>query len=534
MPRIIQLGNTYAQGQSPYEIFQDRMSAVQGLAHGIKKIRENIYTNKMMEAYIDDLDMHKDKNQIEFDINNFKYTETQDREIEEFASEAMGILEEQATGMMSQHERLMGITPSTPSVDEALMGGIPEATEVAGQQEGFSVPKGSFEMIFNQIQSMEGSIDFNKTLEVMRNRPKWMGMTQMESNLLEHMMGQPSQKDKLMSDLQMTQDIQNILFPEVAQQREIDTYTKKLIAQESIKKMFEEPEKEFTLEDEKALIDYYKESGYEITNIQRHTTGTVSFNIQPIKTAETIDWGQALQQADDLARSIGLEPSGMSTDPNTGLPKITYARPLKETGTTSTTATVDTATGEPIPYSSGKPLANATNAIRDELSKITNLEGLENFARQYGEMGYITSHLLTPEFQTDFFIDKANRYRQALEFAVQSGETNTAGFKNALQQYNNFRDTVNNLGIKEIPEFNYEKGTIEKVTSFDDNQVLAQELIKKFNNLEEAIAWVNTNKGAEIETDDGKKLRINWDNLIRLLQEYSDPTEKFKDSLRGL
>lgn len=516
MPTITQLQSPYLKGQSPYEIFQNRMDAVSGIANGIKKIRDNIYENSIIQSMIEDIDAYKDKNEIEESKNKLTsgYQDPQENEIWTFAEQVGDELIRQARGSMSQHEELMGIKQPKMTEHEAMMGITPDAQEtlmarvetpetVTSEQEqveqGVAVPKGSIDAILNQVQSMQGAIDFSKALEVMKNRPRTMGMTGMESNILQNIMNQPSQKEQYTSDIKMAKDIQDIMFPEQAQQREVNLYKKKLIAKAEVDKMFEQPETEgMTLEQEKALIDYYDEAGYVTTNIQRHSNGTVSFNLKP-KGTETIgtqiDWDKAIK----LGQSLGLEVSGMNIDDNTGMPKFTFARPR--------VSTISTEDG-------GKSLGTVDmRDFENNLRQTDNLEEMDSMIRQKELAGYDVSFAKNPEYKASLVYQQAQDDKKAIDVYQdfiakgitkdEDGNSLVAQLQVAMENYNKRSQLYNaikgeklpeldsDIGIEEIPERNYDI-RIGKWKGQVNTEKLAEMILAESQDWKEITIWLNS------------------------------------------
>lgn len=567
MPNIIQLQNPYLPGQSPYEIFTDRMGAVAGIANGIKRIRENKWESDLIKSISSDIMNYDSDDEVERDTTllNQEYVEPQEAEINEFAQNVIDIVGRTDVGMMTQHEQMMGVKePQTSMISQegekqqpteiTKSGDIEAAQEIypygrfsevtktkipkeqpSGMVSGdvteqgsnpVALPQGSIEQILGMVQRMDGAIDFSKTLKMIEQRKASMPVSPLEQNVVQHVMNQPSPREQMASDLELAQSIQSALYPEKAAEERIATEQALADIDVQAYQQKRELDKIYAEADESKR---YKTVGGHIfdTHTQQYISPSKNQPIPEYIQYKVYDEQGKLKIVAVDKNTLEAKEIPLSDEYYGG----TQGKPTSAGGETT-----DIETEETAPYSSGKPLANATQSIREELSNIKSLEGLENFARQYGEMGYNTSNLLTPEFQTDFFVNKANRYREALETLVQTRKTNTDDFRRILKGYNAFRDTVNNLGIKEIPEFEYEKGTVEKIKDKigTDDSFFAQELLKRFDNLEEAMTWVNENKGTEIETDDGKKLKIDWDNLIRLLEQYSDPSKMFEGKLKGL
>jgi len=112
MPKLIQLSSPYLAGQSPYEVFKDRMSAINSLAQGISKIISNKYYSGLLGAAVEDITNPTTSDKVSKTSSLINGEPPDDvvnqQEINEFSASVVDFLEQSTHGAMYNKEVLKG------------------------------------------------------------------------------------------------------------------------------------------------------------------------------------------------------------------------------------------------------------------------------------------------------------------------------------------------------------------------------------------------------------------------------------------
>jgi len=344
--KILSPGSAYAPGQTPYDIFKDRMTAIGSIADGIKNIIANKYINKQLNMIADNI-LNEVDEQKSTDLINLIYEEPPDSiypanpNIEETISQfvdyasmspqmgkevMMGNLPppELGLGPMAQKETMMGGLPSVGGLP--AMGGV---TPTPAPTAETMIPKFDMYQLYNAIKSMpSGQVNWANLMKTMtEKKPYFMGATGPEEFVLNQMLGQVTDpRAKMIGDINLAKLVQETFYPEeevvkpTEWDKKLDLFLQTNPTVDEVKEFVGgriAPEKlsdfetkwnllmqrDHTVEEEKKLIgasvtpegkidikDIFENipEGFELSSFNRSTAGTTSFSFKPIDT--TTPW----------------------------------------------------------------------------------------------------------------------------------------------------------------------------------------------------------------------------------------------------
>ena len=198
--RMFDFGSQYQPGETPYEIFKDRMGAIGSIVEGIKGIIENKYNKGFIDTYLGQVNKAISAQQAT-DIISMATSDPGEEiypggieKIEETAAKFVDTFNMMGS-FLAKKESTMG--------GQLSMKGIPPTTGTPTSE--VMLPKGDKSQLLNAIMNMpEGQMDFAPVLKYMEeHRPKFMGsFSPMEQFALSQAMGQPSPRDKMVKDIQ--------------------------------------------------------------------------------------------------------------------------------------------------------------------------------------------------------------------------------------------------------------------------------------------------------------------------------------------
>ena len=201
--RVLQFPSQYQQGETPYEIFKDRMGAINSLVASIKGIIENKYNKGLIDTTIGQLEKARTEQQSTDMIDLLNAEPGEEiypggiEKIEETAGKFVDTFN--TMGKLAQKESMMGNLPSMGGVSptSGMPSGTPPTSEIM-------FPKGDKAQLLNAIQNMpDGQIDYQPILNYIKeHKPKFMGSSSpMEQWVMNQALGQESPKEALSKDL---------------------------------------------------------------------------------------------------------------------------------------------------------------------------------------------------------------------------------------------------------------------------------------------------------------------------------------------
>ena len=495
MANIIQLGSPFAAGQSPYDIFQDRMRTVAAIVENYKQWQEKKWDTEWQQAALSDID--KAKNQ-QTDILLQNINPPADKiDIEgatQFADNAIGMLQQKELitgGLDLKQPDEAGMVQNK----EIMTGGLEGSQEVATvtppmkeekpqtAQSGTvskTIPDISeFNELMKFIQDLPtGEVNWDNTLSLFEQRlQKKRSLGDAATQFLNQILGQgvTDQKAKFEDDFNLSKNIMQTLYPETEQQEE--TFDPEAFLQSN-------PDMEITgynsntggytfrrkeQVEEKPQIDVNKlvttleENGMKLSSANFNpTTGNLSYSFtaeKPDTGTAKASWEQNLSKAQQFIQSNpDYEITG--TNPDSGSVTISKMKPQGEEGTNKTT-----------------PTYSIIQSINKDL-----LDPTKDYDRVLAQAG-VKYDLSDPNIN---FVTKDERAKKIYEFAL-TGDEKTYGILDA--------DIVDEDGfVEDEAEYNllyqeYEKGAKEYY------EATGQLLPKEYLSPEEAGRFITLTPG---------------------------------------
>ena len=208
--RVLSFPSAYRQGESPYQIFKDRMNAIGSIASGIKNMIANKYVNNQMNMIADNILNKVDEVKSTELINTITgkppeeiYPDNLEGTVGQFYD---FVTASGQKGSMTQKETMMGgLATGSPM-------GTPAPTEAR-------IPKADISQLYNAVKGMpSGEVNWaNLYKDMSANKPYFMGATGPEEMVAQQMMGQVQDpKAKLESDVKLAKLMQETFYPEEA------------------------------------------------------------------------------------------------------------------------------------------------------------------------------------------------------------------------------------------------------------------------------------------------------------------------------
>jgi len=500
MPKLIQLGSPYLPGESPYSIFQNRMEAVNTLAEGIGKIMKNKYESGLIQAIVQDIGNPSSPEQISkrsSEIQNGEEAINQ-QEILDFAIPAIDVMAQSIQGIPEVKE----ITRRKGAVEQLIGGGtVGEAPEVVTEEaeQPFVLPSGSIESILAYIEGMQGAVDLTKAKEAIMKRPKYLPPSGLETSIANYLLNKPSPQEQFITNVKSAKTLQDILYPEIAEQRELETYGKQLQMQQekelgtyATKLAMEEALKTppLTGEQVEERMKALTPPGYEVTNAQVYGD-EVHVNLKPAE-GEKLSVDETIKQF----QQYGVKPHSITLDENGNISSMTLTEP------TSVLATGGG--GRVLPQS-----------MQNELFALTDPAEYDNKINLAASMGYDVSNFYSPATKMNILLENQKSYQEAMDICLENieagilsdKETNyVERYQEFVKQYNKFAQAINQLaGGKVIEEYTTsEMQTVIPTRGYDirpgkwrgqvDTEKLAGRLVAETNDLEQILSWVTTHQ----------------------------------------
>jgi hypothetical protein len=342
--QVLQFPSQYQPGETPYQIFQDRMAAITSIVTGIKNIISNKYINKQNSMIAENIQNEIDK-QKAIDLSNLIMSPAPDEIYPANLEDTIGQFYDKfaAMGPMMKKETMMGNLPypeikTGPMTQKEIMtGGLPSVggitPTVAPTTTEAMIPKTDLYQLYNVIKDLPtGEITWDNIYKKMtEKKPYFMGTTAPEQFVLNQMLGQVTDpRAKIASDINLAKLVKEAFEPEklTEWEKKTELFLQTNPTDEEIKEFVGgriAPEKmsdfemkwnllmqrDHTVEEEKELIGAFVESetklsvkdilanipeGFEISSLNVSTTGTTSFSYKPIGTTtawEFNTWDEA-------------------------------------------------------------------------------------------------------------------------------------------------------------------------------------------------------------------------------------------------
>ncbi|MBA7567375.1 hypothetical protein ES708_09086 [subsurface metagenome] len=184
--RVLQFPSAYTKGERPYDIFKDRMTAINSITEGIRGIIKNKYYKQLNETMIEGLGKKISKDREAEKLNLYKGEPSEDiyknvpQVVEQFVDYSMS--------PQMEREMMMGGLPS------GVPGGV---TPTAIPSEEVAIDKMNKQQLLDYAMS-GGEMDWTNVLEAMKKRPAFLGeYSDLEKAALEGAMGRDVMGEKI-------------------------------------------------------------------------------------------------------------------------------------------------------------------------------------------------------------------------------------------------------------------------------------------------------------------------------------------------
>jgi len=226
--QVLNFPSQYQPGETPYQIFQDRMAAITSIVTGIKNIISNKYINKKNSMIAENIQNEIDK-QKAIDLSNLIMSPAPEEIYPVNLEDTIGQFYDKfaAMGPMMKKETMMGnlLSPKTgmgPMTQKEIMtGGLPSvggiAPTVAPTTTEAMIPKTDLYQLYNVIKDIPtNEITWDNIYKKMtEKKPYFMGTTAPEQFVLNQMLGQVTDpRAKLASDINLAKLVKETFYPE--------------------------------------------------------------------------------------------------------------------------------------------------------------------------------------------------------------------------------------------------------------------------------------------------------------------------------
>ncbi|NLO02808.1 MAG: hypothetical protein GX126_10910, partial [Bacteroidales bacterium] len=450
MANIIQLGSPFAAGQSPYDIFQDRMRTVAAIVENYKQWQEKKWDTEWQQAALSDID--KAKNQ-QTDILLQNINPPADKiDVEgatQFADKAMGMLQQKElmtggldlkqpdeAGMVQKKEIMTGGLESK-SVVTATAPMKEEKPETATAQTGTvskTIPDISeFNELMKFVQDLPtGEVNWDNTLSLFEQRlQKKRSLGDAATQFLNQILGQgvTDQRAKFEDDFNLAKDIRDTLYPETEQ---VDPIAQ---AWDRAGKLPQDMRADFLRQqgidipegdklDYDALNEFMKANNMKVKTSTVNDKGGQSFVLEPIQEEYDLnDIAKMIKNAEQSGIKLTYTKDGfsMSTTSTAGSkPSSDYERWLADPESFEKFKSI----GKDSSTDTGKPPAYGTaQNIKEDL--IANVETKEDYNNEINRLKAL--NIDTSSFSYKDIVKE--KYNQAMQWVKYSFDMIGAGIE---------------------------------------------------------------------------------------------------------
>jgi len=220
----------YRQGEAPYDIFQNRMTAITSIITGVKGIIANKYINNQLNQIADGILNQVDENKANELINLINedppegiYPSELEKTIGQFVDKAMGKMaqKEQMMGTLNQTGLPQNPQTGLPQLGQQSQAGLPQVgLPQAGTQQGTSetmIPKGDMFQLYNAVKSMDsGQVNWANLFKTMTaKKPYFMGTTGAEEFVMNQMQTQiKDPREEMSKNIDLAAKYKEAFYPE--------------------------------------------------------------------------------------------------------------------------------------------------------------------------------------------------------------------------------------------------------------------------------------------------------------------------------
>lgn len=303
--KIISPGSAYAPGQSPYDIFKDRMTAISSIAAGIKNMIANKYINKQMNMIADNILNKVDESKSTELVGLITGKPPNEIYPDNLEDTVGAFIDKFAMGPMMQKETMMG--GLAPTGLPAPAAGTPETM----------IGTPDINQLFSAVSGMpSGDVNWANLYKTMtEKKPYFMGPTGPEGIVAEQMMGQlKDPKAKLETDVKLAKLLEETFYPGEAKRPGKYPYTEEEVKEyEMFKKSLEPPEEQIDFD---KLNEFLEANDMKLSGVNVNPkTKNYSYSFTPRKTDKS--WGEFLEQANEFVK-LNPDFEITATNPKTG------------------------------------------------------------------------------------------------------------------------------------------------------------------------------------------------------------------------
>ena len=213
--QALSFNSPYKQGETPYQIFQNRMNAVGTIVDGVKNIIANKYINNQLNQIADGILNQVDENKAN-DLINLINEPPPDNIYPSGLEDTIGQFVDKSMSKMMQKEQMMGNLPDLPDLNQPNQAGLPQVGTQPASSETM-IPKGDMFQLYNAVKSMpSGQMNWANLFKTMTaKKPYFMGTTGAEEFVMNQMQTQiKDPKERLEGDVNLAKLIQETFYPE--------------------------------------------------------------------------------------------------------------------------------------------------------------------------------------------------------------------------------------------------------------------------------------------------------------------------------
>ena len=383
--KVLQFPSAYRQGERPYDIFKDRMSAISSIATGIKNMIANKYINNQLTMIADNI-LNKIDETKSVDLVSL-ITEKPPNEIyPDNLEDTVGqFIDKFAMGPMMQKEMMTGgLAPEglpAPTTGLPAPTGLPAGVPPSVPET--RVPTTSISQLHKTISGMpSGDINWaNLYKEMSQKKPWFMGPTGPEDIVMQQMMGQiKDPKAKLEADIKLAKLVEETFYPGEAKRPGKYPYTEQEVKDYDLyKKSLEPPEEQIDFD---KLNEFIEANDMKLSGVSVNPkTGNLSYSFSAKSTDKT--WGEFLGEANEFVK-LNPDYEITATNPKTG--SVSIEKKGKPAGVTE---------AKPPTYTTAEKIEEGfmekVETVQDFTTELNKLKGLNIDVSMYETTEYFAN-----------------------------------------------------------------------------------------------------------------------------------------------
>ena len=322
--QALSFNSPYKQGETPYQIFQNRMNAVGTIVDGVKNIIANKYINNQLNQIADGILNQVDENKAN-DLINLINEPPPDSIYPYELENTIGQFYDFVTHPKAQQQTGLQQT----GLPQAGQSGLPQ---VASQEGEAKIPKGDMFQLYNAVKSMpSGQMNWANLFKTMTaKKPYFMGTTGAEEFVMNQMQNQiKDPRDEMSKNIDLAAKYKEAFYPETTTDKPSSDYERWKADPEgyaAFKAVGKEPEKEL---DVNALNTFMTDNGLKVKGVTVNEKGERNISLEPIGGGDP-------DLSEMLTLIKGLEANGFNASYSKNGLSVSIPNPTT-TGTLKTT-----------------------------------------------------------------------------------------------------------------------------------------------------------------------------------------------------